>query len=342
MKVTSKNLKAIAKSIRIQLKHNGQRPLSHSLWLMTISNALGFKNWETLEAKLDSVQDDSADAQTQSSVGPFHFGEIMADVDYALFNGKTLYPIQGTWDIVPGVAKLNSVTVGPDGTVTREYEGETEILWDDQKTQVDRQGNAMYVDEKFNLVSEPSVVYAPVNFGSEPQNFPIRRALVNLYWERLAQKTDIVAFLGLPEDARKPLIAKAYDEIQFELTAKEYRCLLDNQVFDERFLDEWFTVQCKPGEPDGDFMSGRMFETYGEELDYVLSIANSEPGRVWTWLDCDGEMVVGSGYHLVNRVGYFITEKALPDNVTSVEFMDEEAPDEFDDDSEFDEDSSED
>jgi len=51
------------------------------------------------------------------------------------------------------------------------------------------------------------------------------------------------------------------------------------------------------------------FETYGEELDYVLSIANTEPKRVWTLVDGDdGNLYIVDGYHLVNRVNYFITK----------------------------------
>jgi hypothetical protein len=50
------------------------------------------------------------------------------------------------------------------------------------------------------------------------------------------------------------------------------------------------------------------FETYGEELDHVLKIANSEPNRVWTLVDGDdGNMYIINGYHLVNRINYFIT-----------------------------------
>jgi hypothetical protein len=51
------------------------------------------------------------------------------------------------------------------------------------------------------------------------------------------------------------------------------------------------------------------FETYGKELDYVLSIANTEPARVWTLVDGDdGNLYIVSGYHLVNRINYFITQ----------------------------------
>jgi hypothetical protein len=49
----------------------------------------------------------------------------------------------------------------------------------------------------------------------------------------------------------------------------------------------------------------QMFETYGEELDYVLSIDNN---RVWTYVQGDMCDLILAGYHLVNRIGYYITE----------------------------------
>ena len=48
-----------------------------------------------------------------------------------------------------------------------------------------------------------------------------------------------------------------------------------------------------------------MFETYGEELDYVLA---QDPRNVWTYGDGDYCSYVSSGYHYVNRIGYYITE----------------------------------
>ena len=53
---------------------------------------------------------------------------------------------------------------------------------------------------------------------------------------------------------------------------------------------------------------GLLFETYGDDLAYVLSVANKEPRRVWTWVDAEGGSYIINGYHLVNRIGYFITE----------------------------------
>lgn len=49
-----------------------------------------------------------------------------------------------------------------------------------------------------------------------------------------------------------------------------------------------------------------MFETYGIDLDFVRSNPNN---HIWTYQD-DGDMgYISSGYHLVNRLGYYITTK---------------------------------
>ena len=57
------------------------------------------------------------------------------------------------------------------------------------------------------------------------------------------------------------------------------------------------------------------FETYGEELDYVRSVADTEPRRVWTLVDGeDGNLYIVDGYHLVNRLNYFITKEPLEGN----------------------------
>jgi hypothetical protein len=72
-------------------------------------------------------------------------------------------------------------------------------------------------------------------------------------------------------------------------------------------FDAW-DAKYQPMDNHIDTNAGDKFETYGEELDYVLSIANTEPARVWTLVDGDdGNLYITSGYHLVNRVNYFIT-----------------------------------
>lgn len=63
---------------------------------------------------------------------------------------------------------------------------------------------------------------------------------------------------------------------------------------------------------------GCMFETYGKEVMYVHSLSTSKKDsdrrRVWTILDGEGELFYSSGYHIVNRLGYLITEKPFPKN----------------------------
>lgn len=54
-----------------------------------------------------------------------------------------------------------------------------------------------------------------------------------------------------------------------------------------------------------------MFGTFGRELDYVLEVAKKTPHKVWTIMEHDdgeGDSIV-NGYHLVNRMGYYITKE---------------------------------
>lgn len=54
--------------------------------------------------------------------------------------------------------------------------------------------------------------------------------------------------------------------------------------------------------------NGYMFETYGDELDYVRSYKFVDK-QIWTLISCsDEESWIIPGYHFVDRNGYFITE----------------------------------
>ena len=57
---------------------------------------------------------------------------------------------------------------------------------------------------------------------------------------------------------------------------------------------------------------GCLFETYGEELEFIK---RQNRHRVWTILDGDdGDMYVASGFHFVNRVGYLVSRDPVPYN----------------------------
>jgi hypothetical protein len=54
----------------------------------------------------------------------------------------------------------------------------------------------------------------------------------------------------------------------------------------------------------------RMYETYGEEVEYVKSI---HPNFVWTYVDGDMSSYIVAGMAYVNRIGYYITENPWQD-----------------------------
>jgi hypothetical protein len=64
---------------------------------------------------------------------------------------------------------------------------------------------------------------------------------------------------------------------------------------------------------DNASVNGWMYETYGEELKHVMKVAKQDINRVWTFITVDGVPSITSGYHLVNRMGYIITEIGIED-----------------------------
>ena len=54
---------------------------------------------------------------------------------------------------------------------------------------------------------------------------------------------------------------------------------------------------------------GKMFETFGNELDFVIATNRFTPNKVWTIVETDtGKLRLTNGYHVVNRFGYFVCE----------------------------------
>jgi len=55
----------------------------------------------------------------------------------------------------------------------------------------------------------------------------------------------------------------------------------------------------------GDSEGGCLFETYGEELEFVRQ---QDSRTVWTFVDGDdGDQYLISGFHYVNRIGYLVS-----------------------------------
>jgi len=72
---------------------------------------------------------------------------------------------------------------------------------------------------------------------------------------------------------------------------------------------------------------GCLFETYGEELAYVL---RQDPRTVWTLVDGDdGGQCLVSGFHFVNRIGYLVSTVAVPEGAdieVRIPMQDDPAP----------------
>ena len=86
--------------------------------------------------------------------------------------------------------------------------------------------------------------------------------------------------------------------------------------FIEMDFDEW----CATYKPipnniveDSSF-DGTMFETYGDEVAFVKK---ADPAYIWMYGDGDdGGSYIWNGWHIVNRIGYFITEVPCPADTT--------------------------
>jgi hypothetical protein len=64
-------------------------------------------------------------------------------------------------------------------------------------------------------------------------------------------------------------------------------------------------------------LCGCLYETFGLEIEHVLNVGNkNEFKTIWTVIHSDGSSnawFIVPGYHLVNRIGYLITEEEWAD-----------------------------
>lgn len=62
--------------------------------------------------------------------------------------------------------------------------------------------------------------------------------------------------------------------------------------------------------------NGCLYETYGDELNLVSNTYLYDTSRkIWTLVEEDGDTFIISGYQIINRLGYFITEIPLPKEI---------------------------
>lgn len=66
---------------------------------------------------------------------------------------------------------------------------------------------------------------------------------------------------------------------------------------------------------------GCMFETYDEELAFVKK---QPKAHIATLIEVNGEQYIISGFHLVNRLGYFITKHPMPEDLEVTVYDDDD------------------
>jgi len=77
----------------------------------------------------------------------------------------------------------------------------------------------------------------------------------------------------------------------------------------ELSINTWFDTfePIKNHLDDRASFKGTMFETYGEELEFIK---NTPYNKVWTFIESeDGDTIIIDGYHISNRIGFFITKE---------------------------------
>ena len=89
-----------------------------------------------------------------------------------------------------------------------------------------------------------------------------------------------------------------------------------NILFEEMDLDAWFDTYkpIKNHLDENSSFDGHMFETYGDEVEFVKA---QDENRIWMYGDGDdGGGYIWNGWHFINRLGYFITEVPCPPDTT--------------------------
>ena len=86
---------------------------------------------------------------------------------------------------------------------------------------------------------------------------------------------------------------------------------------DENTFDDLYPLRTNHLNPTASWAHGDgpgcLFETYGQELEFVRW---QDPRTVWTFVDGDdGDQYLVSGFHFVNRIGYLISTVPVPAGV---------------------------
>ncbi|SOC26838.1 hypothetical protein [Thalassospira xiamenensis] len=100
--------------------------------------------------------------------------------------------------------------------------------------------------------------------------------------------------------------------------------------------DEWEDIFKPIQNPTEDAsFNGWLFDKWSADWEIIQA---TDPYKCWSWLEVDGKGYIATGLHVVDTLGYFITEKSwkgYPEFDVEIEDLDSDLEEDFDDEDDF-------
>lgn len=180
----------VRKEITVAVEAN-QKP-SFTDTLEIVARLAGFKNYhamsKSLEASTSTAQVKDPSPETAQSLTPKYplVNEGQFDFTVRGETARVMSPhfeeLTGTYERLYGEAEIASATRHAEGGgLTKEYNGSTEVFWNEQRTVKAPDGSDTWLDESGTEYPESQIILVPEHFIQEEA--PVRQALVDAYVE---------------------------------------------------------------------------------------------------------------------------------------------------------------
>lgn len=99
---------------------------------------------------------------------------------------------------------------------------------------------------------------------------------------------------------------------------------INEDTFEDIFkpqINHFERAKAKPSIKDEDLcgFSGCLYETYGEDIDYVFNLAKTTK-RIWTIVEGENDtLFYRTGFRIVNRLGFLVCEKEYRENQKDIQ-----------------------
>lgn len=230
--------KTTVSALRRELKNAFPEVPSHAAMQELLAKALGASSYAELLTKLPKEPakrkaEVSKEAPARYPLQNFdgRFDLVKQGEQGTPVLGYSFEPVQGTQETIPACVSYASLATRKDnGKFKVEHDGETEINWDGQKTDLDANGFTLWMDEDGNTVSSGLIVLVPEDFATHDQDLPVRRALVKEY-DRYVRENKLMDALGadlLKDGYECETLQQVAETLGFALTERELVWLQDS------------------------------------------------------------------------------------------------------------------